>query len=422
MPHLLLIQISGRDQVGILTAVSGLLAHYDAEVLDVGEAVIHSTLTLNLLVSLRPDTDLEQLRQSLLTLLEPIGLRAEVEEISEVSYNQWVDGGGQRRHIITLLVERLTAEQLDSVARICARHGLNIDRMTRLSGRRPLDFSATEAYPHCVELSVRGEAEDAVALRQDWIEATKKFAMDISIQEDNLFRRHRRLVAFDMDSTLVDIEVIDELARLGGCGSEVTELTEQAMEGEISFEESLRRRTAALAGIDERLMAEVARQMPLTDGAERLLRILKKLGYRIAIISGGFQYFASHLGRVLNADYVFANQLEIRDQVITGRILGRFIDGPGKASLLQEICQQERIVPAQSIAVGDGANDIDMLAVAGLGIAYRAKPKVAQASHHSISRGNLGTILFLLGISDQQLSGIDPSSAGPGLELSGVSV
>lgn len=411
MSDIYLIQITGRDQVGVLAGVCSVLSQHDTEVLDIGEAVIHSSLSLNLLIRLPPSADLQHTSQSLLTLLEPVGLRCEIEEVSEAAYSRWVVGGGQRRHIITLLTAKLTAGQMDSVARVCSQHGMNIDRMTRLSGRRPLGFNATPSQPHCVEMSVRGEAEDAVALREDWLQVAEEMGLDISIQEDNLYRRHRRLVAFDMDSTLIEMEVIDELARLGGCGDEVAELTERAMRGEMAFDESLRRRTAALAGIDQSVMEEVAANMPLTPGAERLVRILKKLGYRIAIISGGFEYFASRLGERLNADYVYANHLEIEDGRLTGKLRGRLLDGKGKARRLREICRKEGIALEQAIAVGDGANDLEMLATAGLGIAYRAKPKVAAASRHAISRGSLDAIRFLLGISDHQLQDIDQQIA-----------
>ena len=422
---LYLIQISGRDQVGVMAGVSDLLAKENAVILDVGESVIHATLSLGFLVELSLDTDCDQLNEKLCTLLEPIGLSATMEQVSDASYASWVERGGQMRYIITLLADPLTAEQLHAISTICARHELSIDRMRRLSGRPHLNGRNDEL--HCVEMSVRGFPDDSTQLRADWLRVSQELGLDISVQADNVFRRHRRLVAFDMDSTLIEMEIIDALANITGNASQVQEITEAAMQGQIDFTDSLRSRTKMLAGLPEMLMQELATDLPITPGAERLIRILRFLGFKVAIISGGFDYFANYLGRKLGADYVFANQLECRDGELTGNIVGDVVDRKRKADLLREISQKEGIAMDQVIAVGDGANDLEMLSAAGLGVAYRAKPTVVAESDHSISKGGLDTILFLLGISHQELGQTlekydlfnDDSFSVPRLRMSG---
>ena len=224
--------------------------------------------------------------------------------------------------------------------------------------------------------------------------------VDISFQRDDIFRRSRRLICFDMDSTLIETEVIDELAERAGVGAQVRAITERAMRGEIDFRESFTERVARLKGLDVSVMEEIAQQLPITEGLERMMTILKRVGYKTAILSGGFTYFGNYLRQRFGFDYVYANELEIVDGRLTGRYAGEIVDGRRKAELLRLLCQFENINIAQSIAVGDGANDLPMLSLAGLGIAFHAKPKVKATAGQSISTIGLDGILYFLGLKD----------------------
>jgi len=255
-----------------------------------------------------------------------------------------------------------------------------------------------------VEFSLRGTPHDIETMKRDFIAISGDTGIDIAFQEDNIYRRNRRLVCFDMDSTLIQTEVIDELARRAGVYEKVSAITESAMRGDIDFQESFRQRVSLLAGLDESILKEVAEVLPLTEGAERLFRTLKKYGYRTAILSGGFTYFGNYLKNKLDIDYVFANELEIKDGKLTGRHVGEIIDGEKKAELLRLIAFKEDIHLEQVIAVGDGSNDLPMLKLAGLGIAFHAKPKVKASAKHSISTIGLDAILYLLGFRDREIN------------------
>jgi len=286
---------------------------------------------------------------------------------------------------------------------VVSRHGLNIDGINRLSGRIPLG-ELPALSKACVEFSVRGLLQDADAFRRDLLETAGVLEVDLAFQEDNMYRRNRRLVAFDMDSTLIEAEVIDELASLAGVGEQVSAITERAMRGEIDFSESFRARVALLQGLEEGALQQVANQLKITEGAEHLIATLRTLGYKTAILSGGFTYFAQHLQNRLGMDYVYANELDIVDGVVSGNIKGVIVDGARKAELLRQLAREEDIDLQQVIAVGDGANDLPMLSIAGLGIAFRAKPLVKQSAEQSISTLGLDAILYLLGFSDKYQS------------------
>lgn len=400
MKEILLINISGEDKPGLTASVTEILAGFDVNILDIGQAVIHDTLSLGILLEMPTPAGESSVLKDILFRTHELGMQIRFTPISEDSYGHWVAGQGRARYIISLLARKVTAQHLARVTGVVSRYDLNIDGIQRLSGRVPLGDEPNLGKA-CVEFSVRGQLENLQQFRADLLELASEMDVDIAFQEDNMFRRNRRLVAFDMDSTLIEAEVIDELAALAGVGEEVSAITEQAMRGDIDFSESFRRRVALLEGLEESVLAQVAAELQLTEGAEQLVSTLRSLGYKTAILSGGFTYFGEHLRERLGIDYVHANELEIADGKVTGKVSGTIVDGARKAELLREIARDEGIDMEQVISVGDGANDLPMLSIAGLGIAFRAKPLVKQNAEQSISTLGLDGILYLLGIGDR---------------------
>lgn len=403
MNNILLISISGEDQPGLTAGITAILAEHSVNILDIGQAVIHATLSMGVLVEVPQDSNEGQVADAIEGYVRQHSMRVRISPVSEDSYGQWVQGQGRARYIITLLARKITADQLARVTAVVSRHGLNIDGINRLSGRIPLG-ELPALSKACVEFSVRGLLQDADAFRRDLLETAGVLEVDLAFQEDNMYRRNRRLVAFDMDSTLIEAEVIDELASLAGVGEQVSAITERAMRGEMDFSESFRARVALLQGLEEGALQQVANQLRITEGAEHLIATLRTLGYKTAILSGGFTYFAQHLQNRLGMDYVYANELDIVDGVVSGNIKGVIVDGARKAELLRQLAREEDIDLQQVIAVGDGANDLPMLSIAGLGIAFRAKPLVKQSAEQSISTLGLDAILYLLGFSDKYQS------------------
>ena len=309
---------------------------------------------------------------------------------------------GKNRNIITLLGRKLTAQQIAEVTSLIAEQGLNIDMIQRLTGRIPLEEDA-RSPKSCVELSVRGNPHNREEMQRRFMELSNELQFDISFQQDDMYRRNRRLICFDMDSTLIETEVIDELADRAGVGEKVRAITEAAMRGEIDFNESFKQRVRLLKGLDESVMKEIADNLPITEGLDRLVNVLKRVGIKIAVLSGGFTYFGNYLKQKYNFDYVYANELEIVDGKLTGNYVGEIVDGKRKAELLRLIAQVEKVDIAQTIAVGDGANDLPMIGIAGLGIAFHAKPKVKETAKQSLSTIGLDGILYFLGFKDSYL-------------------
>ena len=403
MNHILLITISGEDQPGFTAGLTAILADHSVSILDIGQSVIHATLSLGLLVELSENYAGEQVVEAVRNFALERDLRAVTSVVSPESYSYWVEAQGLARYIITLLARKITSDQLARVTAVISKHGLNIDSINRLSGRIPLGEPPALSKA-CVEFSARGSIRDSAVFRRELLEVAGVLEVDLAFQQDNMYRRTRRLVAFDMDSTLIEAEVIDELAKLAGVGEQVSAITERAMRGEIDFSESFRARVALLEGLEESALDRVASELKITEGAEHLISTLRTLGYKTAILSGGFTYFARHLQARLGMDYVYANELDIAQGVVTGKIRGEIVDGARKAQLLRQLADDLGIDLQQVIAVGDGANDLPMLSIAGLGIAFRAKPLVKKSAEQSISTLGLDAILYLLGISDKQQS------------------
>lgn len=397
--ELILMNISGLDRPGVTSALTEILARHDARILDIGQADIHHSLSLGILFRTSPERSGDILKDLLFKCYE-LSVKIRFTPVSVEDYEAWVSRQGKNRWIITILGRQLTARHIALVTDEIARQQLNIDGIQRLTGRMPLDADEEPQSKSCVEFSVRGNPLDLNAMRGRFLQLAQQEEFDISLQEDNVFRRCRRLICFDMASTLIETEVIDELAERAGVGDKVRAITERAMRGEIEFCESFRERVALLEGLDERVMREIAENLPVTEGVERMMQVLKRTGYKTAILSGGFTYFGNWLKQKFGFDYVYANELEIVDGKLTGRYLGDIVDGKRKAELLRIIAQVENIDIAQTIAVGDGANDLPMLATAGLGIAFHAKPKVKQTARQSISTIGLDGVLYFLGFKD----------------------
>lgn len=399
--EIILININGADRPGVTAALSEILAKNNAVILDIGQADIHNNLSLGILFQSSEGNSGDILKELLFRSYE-LDVNIRFNPITEEAYNQWVSMQGKNRYIITILGRKLTARQIAGVTRIVADQDMNIDDIKRLTGRIPLDENARTPKAS-VEFSVRGTPRDKEQMKADFMKLSAEQEMDISFQEESMFRRMRRLICFDMDSTLIETEVIDELAIRAGVGDQVKAITEAAMRGEIDFCESFRQRCALLKGLDVSVMQEIAENLPITEGVDRLMRILKKVGFKIAILSGGFTYFGNYLKQKYNIDYVYANELEVENGKLTGRYVGDIVDGKRKAELLRLIAQVENVDIRQTVAVGDGANDLPMISIAGLGIAFHAKPKVKATAKQSISTIGLDGILYFLGYKDSYL-------------------
>lgn len=401
--ELILINISGFDRPGVTSALTDILARYEAQILDIGQADIHHYLSLGILIRTDSSVSGEIMKEMLFKAYE-LNVKVRFTPITPEAYEEWVDRQGKGRWIITTLGRKLTAGHIAQVSEVIASQGLNIDAIQRLTGRMPLREDEQPQSKSCIEFSVRGNPRSRQQMQARFMEIAAREGFDISLQEDNVFRRCRRLVCFDMDSTLIGTECIDQLADRAGVGEQVRAITESAMRGEIDFCESFRRRVSLLKGLDESVMREIAESLPITEGVGRMMRVLKRAGFKTAILSGGFTYFGNYLKQKFGFDYVYANNLEIVDGKLTGNYQGDIVDGKRKAEMLKVIAQFENIDIEQTIAVGDGANDLPMLTTAGLGIAFHAKPRVKQTARQSISTIGLDGVLYFIGFKDSYIS------------------
>ena len=398
----ILISITGQDQPGLTASVMVILAQYDANILDIGQADIHSTLSLGILIRIR-EANSGQMMKELLFKATELGVNIAFTPISDENYEHWVDQQGKNRYILTLIGRTLSARDKACATKVIASQGLNIDSILRLTGRMSIK-NPEQNRRACIEFSLRGTPTDRHAMQSELIKLSQEQEFDFSFQKDDMYRRMRRLICFDMDSTLIQTECIDELAKCAGVGDKVKAITERAMRGEIDFKESFTERVALLKGLDASIMEDIAKRLPITEGVPRLMKVLKTCGYKIAILSGGFTYFGEYLQRQFGFDYVYANELEVgEDGKLTGRYVGDIVDGRRKAELLKLIAQVEHVDLAQTIAVGDGANDLPMLTEAGLGIAFHAKPRVAANAGQNINNMGLDGVLYFLGFKDSYL-------------------
>jgi len=413
MNKVILINISGGDRAGLTSSLTDILATYHARILDIGQAVVHETLALAILIEIPAGEEFTPLKKDLIVRAHELDLKIKFTPINEDAFKHWVRSQGKFRFVISVLGRLITAEHLAKISAAISHHGFNIDRIERLSGRLSLT-AQVENTNACIELEISGVNDASTGLRAVLMDLTHQFDIDIAFQRESIYRRNRRLFVFDMDSTLIQAEVIDELAKLHGVGDQVSAITASAMRGELDFNQSFTRRIALLRGLSADRAQNVLHSIPLADGAERLIATLKRLGYKTAILSGGFTFFGKHLQSRLGIDYVFANELEIQDGVVTGRVASEIVDGKKKAELLEMIAQRENISLDQVVAVGDGANDLPMLNVAGMGIAFHAKPLVRQSANHAVSHLGLDSLLYLIGVRDRDLDGAEFRSSTVG--------
>ena len=398
----ILIRITGQDRPGLTASVMGILAKYGAQVLDIGQADIHATLSLGVLIRL-DEMHSGQVMKELLFKTTELGVNIGFSPITDEEYENWVNHQGKNRYILTMIGRSLSARQIEATTKIIAQQGLNIDSILRLSGRMSIKEPQRNVRAS-IEFSLRGNPADRATMQKELMNMSQEMAVDFSFQHDDMYRRMRRLICFDMDSTLIQTECIDELAKRAGVGDKVSEITARAMRGEIDFKESFKERVALLKGLDASVMKDIAEHMPITEGTDRLMSVLKTCGYKIAILSGGFTYFGEYLQKKFGVDYVYANELEIDENgKLTGNYLGDIVDGHRKAELLKLIAQVEKVTLAQTIAVGDGVNDLPMISEAGLGIAFHAKPRVVANAQQSINTMGIDGILYFLGFKDSYL-------------------
>jgi phosphoserine phosphatase len=399
--EILLLTINGEDKPGLTTSITEVLSEYNANILDIGQAVIHNSLSLGILVEVE-EKNTSNILKDVLYKSYDLDIKVRFSPISEDKYDQWVNKQDKGRYIVTMFSRKISADHIAEITNIIYKQGLNIDLINRLTGRLPLNHNEKNTKA-CIEFSVRGKPKNETKMKDEFFKLSNSTDIDIAFQRDDMYRKNRRLVCFDMDSTLIQAECIVELAKRHGVGDKVHKITEAAMRGELDFDQSFMKRVGLLKGLDEEVMRDIAENLPITEGAERLISTLKDLGYKVAVLSGGFMYFGHYLQKKLGIDYVYANDLEIKDGKLTGKHVGEIVNGEKKAQLMKLLAQMEGIKMEQVIAVGDGANDLPMINAAGLGVAFHAKPLVKEVANHSISTIGLDGILYLLGYRDRHL-------------------
>lgn len=413
MSEIILINIAGKDRKGVNSRFTSVLSQYNVNVLDIGQSVIHEHISLGILVEIPDDRNFSSIFKDVLFEGHKMGLSIEIKPVDHHRYEKWVMAQGKERRIITLLGKKLTALQIAKVTSVIAENNLNIESITRLTGRVSLKNHELAPTRASIQLCVSGRPVNIMSMRGEFMQLSQETGIDISFHIDNIYSKNRKLVVFDMDSTLIQAEVIDELAKIAGVGDEVAKITESAMRGEIDFKESFRKRVALLKGLKEKDLAHIAETLPLSEGVELVTKTLKGLGYKLGILSGGFTFVGNYLKEKLGFDYVYANKLVIKDGIVTGEVTGEIIDGEKKAVLLKSLAAKENISIEQTIAVGDGANDLPMISIAGLGVAYNAKPVVRAKANTAISCVGLDGLLYLIGMHDREIRHESPVETEP---------
>lgn len=391
--NLVLLSITGQDQPGITSTLTKILADTDTKVIDIEQVVIHDILSLSIIVQLDGENSNNVLKELLFKAKE-IGINLDFEVIEEDSI---IDRSSRYTYAVTCLGDEISAQIILNLSTKLAEFGVNIERITKLN----------EGNLNCMELIVYAEEDiNLTSLKKVLLALGNQYNVNIAFQKENLYRKSKRLLVLDMDMTLIQMEVIDELAKMAGVDDQVVKITEKAMNGEIEFNQALIERVSLLKGLSEESLQEVYKKIVFTEGAKELVMVAKHLGYKIAVLSGGFTYFTGKIKEYLKLDYAYANNLEIFEGKVTGKVTGNIVNAQRKAELLQEIAEKEGISLDQIIAVGDGANDLLMLEKAGLGVAFNAKPKVKEKANYSLSSKPLNAIFYLLGINEKDLSEI----------------